>query len=85
MSSAEISPTKLSMPKVDSGLEENYVFADPDFQERYINSFMATLERNYEHNPEHCPWFSIAFFCLNFVHAGFFNNSYRSGILMYTG
>lgn len=53
MSAAEILPTKLTMPNNSNGLAESYVLSDPDFEERYIQAFMAKLERNYEHNPEH--------------------------------
>lgn len=51
MSVAEILPTRLTMPKSSNGLLESYVEKDPDFEERYIRSFMSTLERNFEHNP----------------------------------
>ena len=49
-SCAEILPTKLTMPS-SKGFFESASSSDPDFQERYVNAFMKTLEKNYDLNP----------------------------------
>ena len=49
LSAAEILPTKLVMPR--GGQFESVASEDPDFQERYVKSFMMSLEKNYDLNP----------------------------------
>ena len=53
-SCAEILPIRLSMPRVAKGLLESHVSSDVDFKERYVRSYMSTLERNYDLNL--VPW-----------------------------
>ena len=48
-SAAEILPTKLVMPR--GGKFESVASEDPDFEERYVKSFMMSLEKNYDLNP----------------------------------
>lgn len=47
-SCAEILPTKLVMPKDQF---ESFTKSDPDFEERYVQTFMQTLEKNFDLNP----------------------------------
>lgn len=48
-SCAEILPVKMAMPRKD-GAFESYMASDPGFQDRYVRSYMANLERNYDLN-----------------------------------
>lgn len=50
-SCAEILPIKFTMPGNDGRSAENLLKKDPDFQERYVQNFLACLERNYDMNP----------------------------------
>lgn len=49
ISAAEILPTKLTMPR--AGKFESVGTADPDYEERYVQSFMQSLEKNFDPNP----------------------------------
>lgn len=53
ISSAEILPIKFKMPGsgATGPLDENSMIKDPDFQERYVQNFLGTLERNFDMNP----------------------------------
>lgn len=53
-SCAEILPIRLSMPRLAEGLLESRMSSDVDFQERYVRSYMSTLERNYDLNLVPC-------------------------------
>lgn len=50
-SCAEILPIKFTMPGNDGLSAEIHMKKDPDFQERYVQNFLACLERNYDMNP----------------------------------
>lgn len=51
MSCAEILPVKFTMPGQDGTFVESTMSKDPDFQERYVQNFLACLEKNYDMNP----------------------------------
>lgn len=53
ISCAEILPVKFTMPGRYEGntMVESHMSKDPDFQERYVQHFLACLERNYDMNP----------------------------------
>lgn len=51
ISCAEILPIKFVMPGHSETLVETSLPTDPDFQERYVQSFLGCLERNYDLNP----------------------------------
>lgn len=53
ISCAEILPIKFMMPG-NGELVESNMRKDPDFQERYVQNFLASLERNYDMNPASC-------------------------------
>ena len=60
ISCAEILPIKFMMPG-DGQLVESHMRKDPDFQERYVQNFLALLERNYDTNPASC-WSTLLCF-----------------------
>ena len=54
ISCAEILPVRFTLPEGQAGkggLAESYISKDIDFQERYVQNFLACLERNYDRNP----------------------------------
>lgn len=52
ISCAEILPIQFTMPGQDGGkYKENPMSEDPDFQERYVQNFLACIEKNYDVNP----------------------------------
>lgn len=50
ISVAEIMPTKFVMPSAGM-LAESFLDKDPDFEERYTRSFMASIEKNFDLTP----------------------------------
>ena len=69
ISCAEILPMKFIMPG-NGQLVESSMQKDPDFQERYVQGFLACLERNYDMNPvpgqiyySFRPWFASLMKC----------------------
>ena len=52
ISCAEILPIQFTMPGQDGGKYKEHVMSeDPDFQERYVQNFLACIEKNYDVNP----------------------------------